>query len=317
MRFEPGAFARFLRPCLASLILALAGNAGHAVEPAPLPVEQIAPGNFVHYGSLDDRSPANLGDQANVGFIVGERCVAVIDTGGSLAVGRMLAAAVRAVTDKPVCYVVITHFHPDHFFGAGAFRGPDVQVVAHEGHARAANLLSRPYVNALRRDLGELADGSIVIPASITVSRERRLDLGGRVLRLQAWPVSHTNNDITVLDEATGTLWLGDLLFLDHTPVVDGSVSGFLEVMRALAAIPAGSYVAGHGRPTRPWPEALDRQRGYLEAVVRDTRAALKARMSLEQATETVGWSQAAGWVNFDLYHPRNVSAAYTELEWE
>ena len=317
MQFEARMSLRFPRLCLASLILTLAGNVYGDGEPAALPVEQIAPGNFVHYGSLDDRSPANLGDQANVGFIVGERCVAVIDTGGSLAVGRMLAAAVRTVTDKPVCYVVITHFHPDHFFGAAAFEGSDIQVVAHEGHGRAARLLSRPYINALRRDLGALADGSVVVPASISVSDETRLDLGGRVLRIQAWPVAHTNTDITVLDEATGTLWLGDLLFIDHTPVVDGSVSGFLEVMRALRQIPAARYVAGHGRPALPWPEALERQRGYLEAVVRDTRAALKARMSLEEATETVGWTQAEGWVNFDLYHPRNVSAAYTELEWE
>ena len=317
MRSAKGLLALFPRLCAASLTLLLAGNAVGTEAPPPLQVEQIAPGHFVHYGSLEDRSPANLGDQANVGFIVGERCVAVIDTGGSLAVGRRLAAAVVAVTDKPVCYVVITHFHPDHFFGAAAFQGPDVQVVAHEGHGRAANLLSRPYANALRRDLGELAAGSVVVPANVAVSRDLRLDLGGRVLRLQAWPVSHTNNDITVLDEATGTLWLGDLLFIDHTPVVDGSVSGFLEVMQALAAIPAQRYVAGHGRPARPWPEALERQRGYLEAVLRGTRAALKARMSLEQATETVGWSQAEGWVNFDLYHPRNVSAAYTELEWE
>jgi len=317
MKSGTGMSSRFVSLCRASLMLILAASTGFAAEPVALPVEQIAPGNFVHYGSLEDRSPANLGDQANVGFIVGERCVAVIDTGGSLAVGRMLAAAVRAVTDKPVCYVVITHFHPDHFFGAAAFHGPDVQVVAHEGHGRAANLLSRPYLNALRRDLGKLADGSVVVPASVGVSRETRIDLGGRVLRLQAWPVSHTNNDITVLDEATGTLWLGDLLFIDHTPVVDGSVGGFLEVMRALRDIPAVRYVAGHGRPVRPWPEALERQRGYLEAVVRETRAALKARMSLEQATETVGWSLAEGWVNFDLYHPRNVSAAYTELEWE
>ena len=103
----------------------------------------------------------------------------------------------------------------------------------------------------------------------------------------------------------------------DVIATIGGSVGGFLEVMRALRDIPAVHYVAGHGRPVRPWPEALERQRGYLEAVVRETRAALKARMSLEQATETVGWSLAEGWVNFDLYHPRNVSAAYTELEWE
>ena len=91
MRSAKGLLALFPRLCAASLTLLLAGNAVGTEAPPPLQVEQIAPGNFVHYGSLEDRSPANLGDQANVGFIVGERCVAVIDTGGSLAVGRRLA----------------------------------------------------------------------------------------------------------------------------------------------------------------------------------------------------------------------------------
>lgn len=293
---------------------------GLALPAAPLenfPVEAVAPGHYVHYGSLDERSPDNLGDQANIGFIVGDRCVAVVDPGGSLAVGRALLAALRRVTDKPVCYVIITHFHPDHFFGTAAFAGPGVEIVAHEGYRRSMGVRARPFLNALQRDLGDLAAGSEILPPTLTVATSLDLDLGGRLLRVEAWPVAHTDNDLTVYDASTGTLWLGDLLFHQHTPVVDGSVLGFLQVLDTLATREVRHYVAGHGTTTLPWPDGLAQERAYLALLVRETRAALKSRRSLEEAMDSVGHSEAEHWVNFELFHRRNVSATYTELEWE
>lgn len=280
-------------------------------------LREVAPGNYVHVGSLEERSPANRGDQANVGFIVGDRCVAVIDVGGSLPVGQALRAALRGVTDRPVCYVIVTHMHPDHVFGAQAFRADGAEVVAHRNLPAALAQRLRSYLAALGRDLGELADGAGMSPVTLTVDDERVLDLGGRQLRLKAWPVAHTDNDLTVLDESTGTLWLGDLLFVDHTPVVDGSITGFVKVMDALARIPARAFVPGHGWTSAAWPQALGPQRDYLEMILRDTRAAIRARRTMEEAVDTVGASAAANWVNFDAFHRRNVTAAYAELEWE
>lgn len=285
--------------------------------PSPFDVEEVAPGNYVHVGRTEDRTPENLGDQANIGFIVGDRCVAVIDPGGSLPVGRALKAAIRRVTDKPVCYVVVTHFHPDHLFGAAAFLDSGTEFITHREYPRTMAVRARPYVNALKRDLGDAATGSDVVPPTRTVEKEETLDLGGRTLRLQAWSVAHTDNDLTVFDEATGTLWLGDLLFCEHTPVVDGSILGYLGVMESLAAIPAKHFVPGHGRTHADWPEALGPQRDYLQLVLRETRAALKRRMTIEEAVDTVGTSEAPKWVNFDLFHRRNVTTTYTELEWE
>ena len=84
-------------------------------------IDQIKPGVYVHLGALEDWGPANGGDVANLGFVVGSRCVAVIDTGGTPAVGAALRAAVERSTPLPICYVILTHAHPDHLLGSVAF----------------------------------------------------------------------------------------------------------------------------------------------------------------------------------------------------
>lgn len=302
---------------LMSFLCAAAAHAADARPLAAFAVTEVAPGNFVHFGSHDERSPANLGDQANIGFIVGAKCVAVVDPGGSLAVGLALRAALRKVTDKPVCYVIITHMHPDHLFGAAAFREDSAVIVGHANLPRALSVRARPYSNALQRDLGELAAGSVVMPPTLLVQDETVLDLGERLLRLKAWPPAHTDNDLTIVDETTGTLWLSDLLFIDHTPVVDGTITGFLDVLDRLRTMPARHYVAGHGRSSLAWPAVLEPERDYLALIVRETRAAIRQRKTIEEATDEVGLSARSQWVNFDAFHRRNVTTAYTELEWE
>jgi quinoprotein relay system zinc metallohydrolase 2 len=301
-----------MRHCI--LVLLLAAGAGGAAE---LRIEEIAPGNYVHYGTNEERTRGNLGDQANIGFIVGERCVAAIDTGGSLPLGAALREAIRRVTPLPVCYVVLTHVHPDHFFGAAAFRADNPQFVGHAELPRALAARGKFYSSTLQRDLGELSAGSEVVPPTLLVSDRLTLDLGGRRLEIRAWPVAHTDNDLTVYDEQTGTLWLSDLLFVGHTPVVDGSILGFVEAMEVLAAMPARQYVPGHGRSPLPWPQVLAPQQRYLTRLVDETRQALRAKKTIQEAVEEVGYAEAGNWVNFELFHRRNVTAAYTELEWE
>lgn len=313
-----------MRPCwspralfvglLLSASAALAAEAPAALRDFAL--ENPAPGVYVHYGRVETMTPQNAGDIANLGFVVGERCVAVIDTGGTYAVGLALRNAIRRVTSKPVCFVVNTHVHPDHVFGNRAFVDDKPEFI---GHAHLTEAMARRgpnYLNALRRDLGSVADGSELVVPTRTVAQATSLDLGGRMLALRAWPTAHTDQDLTVYDAASGTLFLGDLVFERHVPVVDGKLRGLLAALDELRKMPAKLAIPGHGR-AREWPGVLVPERRYLERLVAGVKQALAERRTLAQAVETVGQDERKNWALFDDFHRRNVTTAYAELEWD
>jgi quinoprotein relay system zinc metallohydrolase 2 len=280
-------------------------------------VEEVASGIFVHAGQIAERGPSNMGDQANIGFIRGSRCVAVIDTGGSIAVGQQLRTAIKRRTSLPICYVINTHVHPDHVFGNAAFKQDEVTFVGHSRLPKAMAVRAQNYSRSLVRDLGETVLGSTMIPPKTLVEDKLTLDLGDRKIELRAYPIGHSDTDVTVWDEQTGTLWLADLLFLDHTPAIDGSVLGWLAVTDELKKSLAKRVVPGHGPTSVDWPKGLEAQEAYLRLIVREVRSALKKRRTLEQAVDEVGLSEASKWREFDNFHRRNVTTSYVELEWE
>ncbi|MCX2723997.1 quinoprotein relay system zinc metallohydrolase 2 [Roseibium salinum] len=283
-----------------------------------LSFSEIAPGVFVHRGAIAEPDPENGGDAANIGFVIGERSIAAIDAGGSRRVGEELYLAIRARSPLPVSQLILTHMHPDHVFGAEVLREAGAEIVGHSAFPRAISERAKDYEDRLGQLIGLPGFiGSRIIGPDRTVSGPETIDLGGRELVIEPRPTAHTATDLTVLDKATGTLFLGDLLFDTHTPTLDGSLRGWIEVMSALKDDPAQRVVPGHGGPMLPWPEAIAPQMRYLEVLAADTRAALHDGLSLGEATDVIGRSEAGKWQLFELYNPRNATAAYTELEWE
>lgn len=288
------------------------------VDIAPLAVREIAAGVFVHFGAIALMNQKNEGAIANVGFIVGADSVAVIDTGGSVREGHALLQAVRAHTTKPIRYVIDTHMHPDHLFGNAAFAGLGAVIVGHKNLPRALATHGPYYLENFRASLGAalMAEITIVAPTQ-TVADTLDIDLGRRRLTLTAWPTAHSDNDVTVFDHDSGTLFAGDLLFVQHVPVVDGSLAGWRRAIEELARIPARRAVPGHGPLVTRWPQGIDDERRYFDCLLGELRGAIKRGIPMAAAVTNACRAESDRWDLFEAYNARNATAAFAELEWE
>jgi quinoprotein relay system zinc metallohydrolase 2 len=299
---------------LSSVACARTVRSGASTE--RLPFVEIARGIFIRSGVDEDVNSANGNAIANIGFIVGRDCVATMDAGGSFEDCRALRAAIRMRTSLPVRYVILSHAHPDHVFGASAFLEDRPAFVGHAKLPKALALRGEYYRARLEAELGKGRAGTVVAP-SLLVESMRSIDLGGRVLTLTAHPNAHTDNDLSVVDTQTGTLFASDLLFVRRVPSLDGSLRGWLKELQVLKATPARRAVPGHGPASVNWPAAAAGLERYLNALLTETRAAIARGVTIDEAVNVVGQSERGHWALFDDYHGHNVTQAYKELEWE
>jgi len=297
--------------------LALIGCVQADVKPNNFAIEDIGNGIYVHHGKHLDIDEGYQGDICNISFVVGERGVAVIDTGGSLKVGQQLREAIKKVTDKPILYVINTHVHPDHIFGNAVFLQDKPQFVGHFKLADAMQLRQEAYDKLNVRYLGEDAKGSIIVKPTLLIKAPTDLDLGGRTLKVTPFPNAHTNTDISVIDSKTGTLFTGDLLFIERTPVVEGDIKGLIAAIDVLKTYPAKQVVPGHGPVAKDWVAALNNEQRYLNALLTDIRAVIKNGGDMGKAMDTAAASEKDKWLLFDIANRRNVNTLYPALEWE
>ena len=301
--------------CLCCLPAALRA-AGATAGTGPVATEEVAPGLHIRRGIDQDASAGNDDAIANIGFIIGRDAVLVADPGGSLADGERLRASIREKTDLPIRYVAMSHVHPDHIFGAGAFRQDDPVFI---GHARLVPALAQRgafYQKGLETILGPGKAGPVVMP-TMTVADHAEVDLGGRVIALTAHGPAHTDNDLSLIDQQSGTLLPADLLFVRRMPSLDGSLTGWLKELAALKALPTPRVVPGHGPAVMDWPAASADLERYLNILLRETREAVSSGVDISVAAGSIAASERGKGVLYDDYNGRNVTEAYKEVEWE
>jgi quinoprotein relay system zinc metallohydrolase 2 len=302
------------------LLMFSTSSAAYASADTPdYPVQEVTNGIFYHQGIHQDPNEENIGAIANVGFIIGSECVAVIDSGGSYIEGTLLRQAIKQQTELPICYVINTHVHPDHTFGNAAFKDDKPEYIGHEKLPAAMQARQDYFGRVFKETLGSAFTGTEFIAPSRTVNIDEpiTIDLGDRLLTLTAYTTSHTDHDLTVFDQQSKTLWTGDLLFIERTPVIDGSILGWIKLTSQFQTMDLNTVIPGHGPATDNWQQAFVDQLRYFSVIRDEIRVIIADLGTIEQASETVGLQEQQQWELFDNYHRRNVTASFVELEWE
>ncbi len=213
-----------------------------------LKAERVAEDVYVFVGRTEHFTRANGGNIVNTGFIVAPAGVIVIDTGPSLRYGRAQREAIRTATGREVVQVLVTHAHPDHFLGSHAY--VDVPVLALPETASAIASEGGKLAGNLYHLLGGWMEGTIAATPT-TLADTGRIELAGRALRLIALN-GHTGADLAVLDEASGVLFAGDLVFNGRAPTTPhADLLRWREALAELRQIPFRVLVPGHGPVSR------------------------------------------------------------------
>lgn len=238
----------------------------------------------------------------NVGIVVGDKGVLVIDTGMGPANAEIVLAEVRKITDLPIQFLVSTHFHPEHYFGAQSFP-EDTIIIVSTAERRDLDNKGEAYrewfVDMFADDVADLLAPVIIVPPDITFETRAEFDLGNFPVELYHFGyAAHTTGDTVVYLPGEKVLFAGGLTpnrFFPILPDEDSSVDGWLASLDELATFDITHLVPGHG-------EVGDRD---LIANVRNYLIELKdAALALKADGVTLADAQAKLAPVFESEHP-------------
>lgn len=296
----------------------------------PLPHYKVATDSYLFFGNIARTDQYNRGWNGNAGFVVTKDGVVVIDSLGTPRLGRRMIATIRTITDQPVKFLIITHNHPDHSYGAIAFRNlAGVKVIGHTGTLEYinSNKIDRS-VAYRRRMIKKDMTGFKPVKPDITLPGKRFskyvLTIGGKIFEIFNTGQHHSYGDLVVYQTDEKIVWISDLAFNQRTTFMgDGNSRQANEAQDWLIKkFPdAKLMIPGHGSAqTPPFPMVrktqsyIKRLRAFMGRAIDDGLDILSAVDQADSRAEFRDWRNTR---LYGLNHRANANFVYRELEQE
>jgi glyoxylase-like metal-dependent hydrolase (beta-lactamase superfamily II) len=295
---------------IAALCLIALPAAAQAPAPAgdlPFKLQQVGPGVYAAVGGPMAGS--------NAGFVVGDDGVLVVDSFFYPDAARALLAQIRKLTDKPVRYVVNTHYHIDHVSGDAVFKAGGASIIAHRNvpgwiHGENVHLMGG---DKIRPEIKAQIDA--LIPPDRTVDKTTVLTLGKR--RIELRPVTgHTGGDLEVSVPDAKVVFAGDILWNHISPTtIDGRIITWTQDLARLEALPGPvAFVPGHGEVASA--KDVDDLKALFEDLTRLTREARRQGLAGDALAQSVAGELIAlhpGWTRLE----RNAAVLAAQMDQE
>lgn len=238
------------------------------------------------YAGIKSGSPHNQFG-ANAGIVVGDNGLLVVDTLTSAKEAAKFLADIRKISQKPIKYVVNTHYHLDHAFGNCVFADLGAVIISHANCRRQVQQIEDKALETAKSfgmDDAALEGTRIVIP-DMAFEKSMALDLGDCIVQLvHAGQDSHTAGSIFVKIPEQKVVFAGDILFTDFHPyIAEGDLEGWSKALDQLLSFDAGKIIPGHG----PLSSAKDikEMQAYLTAFDLQAKKLCAASSDAEKIT--------------------------------
>ena len=244
---------------------------------------QVASDLWMIEGSTDYFSTENGGAIVNCALLKTDVGMVVVDTGPSLRYGEALRKVANELQPLGVAAVIVTHHHPDHFFGNQLFS--DVPIHALPETRDLAETHGDGFADNLYRLLGDWMRGTEPLPPTHAIETSH-LVIGGRTFEML--PMSgHSEADLAILDQQTGTLVAGDLVFHNRAPTTPSAdLTLWRQTLDILATVDAAAILPGHG-PLDRTGASIEQTADYLNWLERILTDAADAGLDMVEIQQT------------------------------
>ncbi len=314
-------------PQIFSLLAVLFGVAWHAhaaaqavaaskpILPAPL---QVSPHVYAWIGPHGGADRNNQGYRMNMAFVVGKKCVAVLETGYTEAMAREMLGHIATITPLPVKYAINSNSQPDRYFGNEVFRRQGATLIAHESEARRMAAQGANFALGISMSLGLDAAG-IVVPAPPDIrlmSENASYDLGELQIHVKSFGAAHTPGPLVVHIPADNVVYAGDILYSGRllALIPDGDMKSWIKVFDDLKSYGDALFVPGHGKPGKLKDFEFP-TREYLMLLHTHMEKMAKENADLQTAIKRLDQTRFSKLENFAELSGRNASQAYLDSE--
>jgi len=229
------------------------------------------------FGVSQQVNKENKGFISNAYFYITDDGVIVFDALSSYLLGKELVKTIKSISDKPIKYLIITHYHTDHFYGIKAFKDEGAVSIAHKW---AYDYLSDPYAEQFfksrQKVLGDLLKGTKIIPPDIAIDKEIILNVSNQTIDVQHICQGHTKGDLIIWIPKIKTLIAGDLIFNERVPFLgSGNSKSWLKCIDKIIQLKPEIVLPGHGDILKGKDEIL-KKANLTKSYIIDMRKLIK-----------------------------------------
>jgi len=272
----------------------------------------------------------NEGHTSNAGFVVTEAGVVVFDALGTPALGYRMLQRIREVTDKPIKYVVVSHYHADHIYGLQAFKehGNAPVVLAQRGTLGYAGGTADSQGEDAARRLEQrrqalfpwVNEKTFIVAPDQVFDQEFSFELGGIRFEIRHLGPAHAPGDSVMLVRDYGVLFGGDVLYGGRVPFLDSPETDIRQWLAGLDYI-AGLkdqvryIIPGHGTLSEDAQQVVEATRNYILYVREAMARAVRDLVPFDEAYRNTDWSSYEKLPAFDASNRGNAYRIYLDEE--
>lgn len=270
-------------------------------------------------GNIGLPSKENKGFISNAYGILTSEGWIVVDTLSTPELAKEFISKLKGVSNKPIKYVFITHYHLDHYFGASEFKKEGAKIIGSKGledfyTSGKADL----YLNSIKNSFKGIFENVKLVKPDIVIKDKRVFTIDGKKYIIENVAPAHTSSDIIIYIPEDKIIFVGDLVVKNRIPFVGDSGSNsknWLKVLEKLKNMDIKVIYNGHNKPLDK--SAIDFTYDYIKFLRNEISKMKDEDLSYDEIKEKLSNVKWKKYPQFKAFHFKNIYKIYNDLDFE